>query len=289
MTSSTVVRRSARVALSRLIDYAGLFPPAQLPMRDARAEYAQARNGPLQWMLGRFILRASSLPDWDDGATPLSLILDDPAIGAGALRRTGARVEVLELPAPTPPYNSTLSQLRRRLSQEGLSQLPAYVEVARAQSPGEVHALLRMLADAGIGAKLRCGGVTPDAFPSVDEVADFLIAANEASVAFKATAGLHHPVRRRDRTTGFMMHGFLNLLVAGALAGCVERETLREVLAEEEPAAFSFDESSLRWRHRAISISELESLRRNRFISYGSCSFAEPVQDLTALGILPCP
>ncbi len=139
----------------------------------------------------------------------------------------------------------------------------------------------------GLGAKLRCGGVTAEAFPSVDEVAEFIAAAQDAKVSFKATAGLHHPVRRRDERTGFAMHGFLNILTAAALAPRATREMLRRIVAEEEPSAFVFDDQSLSWRSERIDLVELTRTRRQAFLGYGSCSFDEPVEDLIALGLLP--
>jgi hypothetical protein len=118
-------------------------------------------------------------------------------------------------------------------------------------------------------------------------VGEFIAAAANAGVAFKATAGLHHPVRHVDPATGFTMHGFLNILAAAALAPRLDRETLLRVVAEEDPAAFTFDDTSLRWRDERVELDAIARLRRDAFVSYGSCSFSEPIEDLTALGILP--
>ncbi|HEY6326505.1 MAG TPA: hypothetical protein VIW73_08370, partial [Candidatus Cybelea sp.] len=115
---------------------------------------------------------------------------------------------------------------------------------------------------------------------------DFILAANNARVPFKATAGLHHPVRRLDAAGGFMMHGFLNLLAAAALAARVDSNTLRRIVAEEDPSAFRFDDDSFAWRDERIGIDDLTQARRAAFVAYGSCSFSEPIGDLSALGIL---
>jgi hypothetical protein len=94
-------------------------------------------------------------------------------------------------------------------------------------------------------------------------------------------------VRHVDAATGFAMHGFFNLLVAAALASDVSVGDLAAVVAEEDPQAFSFDRTSLRWRHRHVDIGELGRMRAKVFHGYGSCSVQEPVDDLTALGVLP--
>jgi hypothetical protein len=52
---------SLRALLSGAIDYAGLFPPAGLPLEQALAKYRQHRAGPEAWMLGRFVCPAAEI------------------------------------------------------------------------------------------------------------------------------------------------------------------------------------------------------------------------------------
>jgi hypothetical protein len=315
MSTSTAPHPSARAAFDALVDYAGLFPPAKLPLSEALDEYRRARAGTHAWMLGRFIVPASLLLAGESAIDAgLSVIVDadrnprqwfasaQKLLGdLAALRDAHVAIEALEVPLPAlssqrETYDATIGQLSALIDRAGLRDLPAYAEIPRAhpsdpQRDVEVTALLNgamtALSRAKLGAKIRCGGLSADAFPSVDEVAAFLAAATEANVAFKATAGLHHPVRHRDASTGFMMHGFLNLLVAAALAPDVDGETLRRVIAEEDAAAFVFDEASLTWRDHRVTVDRLATTRTHSFIAYGSCSFSEPVDDLTDLGVLP--
>ena len=116
----------------------------------------------------------------------------------------------------------------------GVRNRPIYIEIPRDERwaellPGALGALARY----GLGAKIRCGGIVASAFPSVDEVATFIAAAAEHRVPFKATAGLHHPVRHFNEPSGFTMHGFLNLLCASVFAGRVDAATLRAIVADE--------------------------------------------------------
>jgi hypothetical protein len=99
-------------------------------------------------------------------------------------------------------------------------------------------------------------------------------------VEWKATAGLHHPFRHHDNITGESQHGFLNLLAAAGLAA--RREPVAEVLADEDRDAFALDEHGLRWRGQDVTDGA-----RELFVSYGSCSFDEPIADLLTMGALP--
>jgi hypothetical protein len=136
----------------------------------------------------------------------------------------------------------------------------------------------------GLRAKIRTGGITEDAFPSAETVAAFLRACKAAGVAFKATAGLHHPLRcvrpltyEPNAAVG-TMHGFVNVFLAAALVDDAEA-----ILLERDPAVFAFSDEGARWRDRFIPIDALGEMRTFA-ISFGSCSFEEPIDDLKELG-----
>lgn len=273
------------MTLQALVDYAGLFPPAQLDVPSAMREYLDARDGRYAWMLGRFIARQSQLSRVlaavpVGGRVRLSVILDggvaDVEWAAGFRRDTRAgSIEVLEI-ALAPGEVDAFAQAR---AERGLSDVPAFVETAA----GSMNAL----AAHGLGAKIRCGGVTPEAYPSCQTVARFIQAAFSERVPFKATAGLHHPVRHYNEAAGLKMHGFLNLLAAAALArtGASEEE-LAAAIACEDASAFGLDGETFRYRDRSFEGSFMQAVRTEQFVSYGSCSFAEPVDDLRAMGVL---
>jgi hypothetical protein len=295
MATSTALRPSARAAFAGLIDYAGLFPPAQLPIDAAQAEYEAARRGPHAWMLGRFIVAAPLIATWSGVKLPFSVIVDaelDALDRLATLATKNAQIESLEIPLPkgipADEIAGAIGRLGSDIAIAGLGDVPAFVELPRdEQWLRSLPAAMNSLARSELGGKLRCGGVTAEAFPSVAEVATFILEAHDANVAFKATAGLHHPIRHRDPASGFMMHGFLNLIAAAALAPRVDTETLHRIVGEEEPNAFRFDDTSFSWRGERVDVAELTRTRNDAFVAYGSCSFAEPVEDLSALGLLP--
>ena len=311
MTTSATPLPAVRAAFSGLVDYAGLFPPAQLGMQPALAEYAAARQGPHAWMLARFIVAESRLAELLECANavalPLSVIVDAGAQSRdwftnaqAALTRIAtfknsgdAQIEALEVPlrpllSLRETYDAAIGQYAAAAAHAGLGDVPSFIEAPNDSRwsellPGALAAMQRHR----LKAKLRCGGVTAASVPSVLDVATFVRLANDEGVAFKATAGLHHPVRGYNEESGFVMHGFLNVLTAAALArNGAPLDDLIAVLEDDEPSHFRFDADGLDWNGRQIPTEDLAATRERAFIGYGSCSFEEPVIDLAALGMI---
>lgn len=293
---------AARALLAGLVDYAGLFPPAALAMEDAAAEYARARRSPEAWMLGRFVLPAARLFDLSraaagllpEGGTAdpwrLSALLSADARGDAArlaafddAHAGRAVVDAVEAKASSPEEAA-----------EVLDALAPGIQAAvEVPLDAELGPLLAVLRARGARAKVRTGGVVPEAIPSPAALARFVAACAEAGVGWKATAGLHHPVRGERALTyspdapRAVMHGFLNVFAAAALgaagAGAAE---ISGLLEETDPAAFHFDDEGLDWRGRRAPLDAVRRSRRAVAASFGSCSFAEPVAGLRAMGLL---
>jgi hypothetical protein len=136
--------------------------------------------------------------------------------------------------------------------------------------------------------KVRCGGLAAAAIPSAGELAAAIAACRAQGVAIKATQGLHHPFRHHDAALGADTHGFLNLIAAAAIARApgAGTETIAAVLEDSEPARFRFAPESLEWGPYRLAIADLAAGRRHGVLSFGSCSLAEPRDDLAALGLL---
>ena len=188
-------------------------------------------------------------------------------------------IEQFEMPLPAGPIDDSLGAARAILGDRALR---VFWEAPATAAPAAIKAL----SGSGAGFKLRTGGVTADAFPNRAQIAKALVAAVRHRVPIKFTAGLHHPVRLFHESVGRKMHGFLNVLGAGVLAAeyrWSEKQT-QEMLAEEDPAAFRFDEEEFRWGDWKISTAKIKA-RRQLVTSLGSCSFDEPRDDLRALGL----
>lgn len=159
---------------------------------------------------------------------------------------------------------------------------------------GDVRGFAAALAGTGGGAKIRTGGVTADLFPTLEQVCDFLFAMHASDVAFKATAGLHHPIRGSHPLTyepeapTCTMHGFMNLFLAAAMVRelDVDRATALQLLGEHAAEPFTFDDAGVTWRGLHLPTAQLEDARETFCICFGSCSYTEPVEDLRKLSLL---
>ena len=121
-------------------------------------------------------------------------------------------------------------------------------------------------------------------------VVDFMVACQREAVPFKATAGLHHAVRSEYRLTyelespKWMMYGFLNVFIAAAMLYSGEsEETALAVLEETDRSAFRFEGDAIEWRGKRITTQQILASRAEFAISFGSCSFREPVDELAHL------
>ncbi len=294
--------KAARALFEGLVDYAGLFPPAALEMDAAVAEYARWRRAPEGFMLGRFVAPASRLVELGRAA---EAALPEPGAGdpwrvsalVGAdLRGDAARVASWNVSHAGRAAVDCV-ELKAASVEEMLSALEAvppglaaYVELPPS---ADLEPWLAALKRAGARAKLRTGGVVPEAIPDPAVVARFIAACAAAGVAWKATAGLHHAVRAEQALTyepggpRAVAHGFLNVFAAAALAreGLAPDE-LEAVLREDDPRAFRLDDGGLEWRGRHVATGALTTVRQDFAASFGSCSFAEPAAELRALELV---
>jgi hypothetical protein len=286
-----------RALIAGLIDYAGLFPPAGLDMKTVIRNYAQYADGEESWALGRLIVPVSRLPEFTDAfnevccderekAWLLSVLgSNDPIDNEARIARFtqgAALIDTIELKAEDP------EEAERLLSELPVS-LEAYIEFPLEKT----SEMLPVLVTHGARAKIRMGGLTPDAFPDSVAVARVMITCADAQLPFKATAGLHHPVRGIYRLTydedspSGTMHGFVNVFLAAAVAWLGKEEDLVvATLNEESPQAFRFTEDTVSWHENALTAGQIGSMRRDFGIDFGSCSFLEPIDELKALGWL---
>jgi len=285
-----LVEPPVRLLLTGAIDYAGLFPPAGLDIEHAAKEYARYLDTDHAWMLGSFVAPAARLEElerlipqrqqpWKVNAL-VGPGISEELTAIERFNRSGAgKVTWIEAKV------SSAGQIR---SVRGLAPLRfgLYFEVAEI-------ALLDAVQAGASRAKIRTGGVTPDAFPAADILAPLIRAAFERRVPFKCTAGLHHALRGEYALTyqpyspRATMHGFLNVLLAALFAQtAVSTEELIEILNARSPAVFGLQADGITWRHYRMTNQQIAQAREHGLVSFGSCSFTEPITELQSLGFL---
>lgn len=292
-------------AFAALIDYAGLFPPASQSMEEAVNSYQQARSGTFSWVGGRFLCRASQLSElaavaaatFEQGEAPweISVIFDLPP-GESAAFAVDFQAEmdpVLTIAAAEAKLVEPTAEAVDSLLNAMLSVAPEAVPFVEVDRFASMAAQVGIIADAlesrrrvG-GAKLRCGGVAADQFPTSAELARFIMAATDHRLPFKATAGLHQPIHRFDEGLGVERHGFVNILIAATLAASgMDQADVESVISESDPDAFAMSTAFASWQGHEVPGSALRRVRRSGFVAYGSCDFDEPIEALNRLGFL---
>ncbi len=327
---------SLRALLTGLIDYAGLFPPAQLPMDRSIENYVRYLKDADSWMLGRFICPAAKLVELaafqkviDQAPGPLRIsalgrggkdaesflegLRQDLGEIAGFREKLGEKVvvEVYEVRLPGELLVasrfieawSLFDMAIEEIEHKGATPLTPYFEVpllgdewftAPILATTGIHGRRRTRSESQtkvslpVGMKLRCGGLEVSAFPHPVQVAAVMSCCERSKVPLKCTAGLHHPIRHYNDGVKTKMHGFLNIFVAGVLANCnpIHPHQIREIIEDENPGNFIFENKGLHWKNFSASVSDIQTARRRAVISFGSCSFDEPREDLRGLGLL---
>jgi hypothetical protein len=250
--------------------------------------------------LGRFVVPASRLTEFEAARSALparpgqpwrvsALLGSDPAADLRTVAEFNGRspeaviVDVVEGKADS---DATIAALLEPVPES----LQAYVEIPVHSDPAP---LIEAIARRRGRAKIRTGGVTPDAFPAASDVARFIDVCLKAGIPFKATAGLHHPMRGEYPLTYApngprgTMFGFLNVFLASVLMSYgLDREKATKLLEETSTFAIQINDVYIGWRGHQLDLGEVAAVRDRTIVSFGSCSFTEPIDDLTALGLI---
>ena len=294
--------------VSEIVDYAGLFPPAKLPLDEVVDNYETYLSSDLAWMLGRLVLPIGKLAEFEQYATfvhsqqhwKISALIppiSDPAFDQAITTITAfnsrqqannkAVVDNVEIKAPT-------VELVQQTAESIPAELVAFLELPHADVPEDHIAAIASSKKPNLFAKIRTGGVTSKLIPSANQVANFIVACAKHDVGMKATAGLHHPIRGSYRLTyendpDFgTMFGFLNVFLAGcfAYAGNHETKFIESVLSETNSSKFKINSSGVVLDGVSVSAEQIKNIRSTKLSTFGSCSFTEPTSELQQIGLI---
>jgi hypothetical protein len=300
---------SLRALLAHSIDYAGMFPPCSLALEPALINQAEYVRSPQAWMLGAFVLsteqfdatkqllsqfdaqhplRVAALGPKTAGADAFLEALEDAEAAIRSLSRHNVDLVAINHLEMFLPHDIDVASLNEARSI--LGDLPVFWEAPPDRAEQTIALLAEFNSDADsatFGYKLRTGGVTADAFPTSMQIAKALMTPATHQLPIKFTAGLHHPLRQYRGEVQTKMHGFLNVLGAAVLAAEHRWDTNQTaiMLEDEDARSFSFADDFFAWREWRIGTKRLQ-YRRRFVVSFGSCSFDEPRDDLRALNLL---
>ncbi|NIS38773.1 hypothetical protein GWN91_06475 [Candidatus Saccharibacteria bacterium] len=329
------MQQAFQVFMNKIIDYAGLFPPAKLSMGKAFLNYSQYRQTADNWMLSRFICPAKRLNELNEFSE--TILNEGDPFNFSVLGRGGKNAEdwlgnletdlsdiasfnqiygdraimdVFEVRLPPDIYKSNdaaniyqfLNSVADIVEKNGSHRFRPFYEIKLKDDwKSNISATTKALSKhnrhlnhpgkykrySSGGFKLRCGGVEPQLYPSPEQVAFAIAACRDQQVALKATAGLHRPLRHYNQQEQVHMHGFLNVFGAGILAAVhqLDTEQIQKIIEDRDRKHFSFTETSFSWNYIQASLEETATARR-RVVSFGSCSFDEPREDLHTLGLI---
>ena len=289
---------------NEIVDYAGLFPPAKLPLENVVSNYASYQERDDAWMLARLIVPAGRLSELQE---------HQPFLNSQRLWKISALIPSVD--AAENGFETsinTIDEFNQRFAGKAIvdtvevktlnaelvdktieampNWLNAFFEIPHRDDPSELIGKVAA-APEYIFAKIRTGGVTEDLIPTPQEVARFISRCGELNAGFKATAGLHHPLRgdyrlsyEPDAQLGTMF-GFVNIFVAAcfAFSGHSDSDLIQRILIASNSNQFEFLENELLFDGHSVSIDQIVDIRSNKAISFGSCSFDEPTIELFEL------
>jgi hypothetical protein len=284
--------------LIRLVDDAAVFPPGNAPLPVALAAHWDHRDAWYARLVGPLVIPASMVGELTGGlpgglagrlASKLVPGTGVGLIGDGGIERLPEAVRALN----EHPGRVVLRQIEVAVARRGEDPQPGLARLAElsagwpgvagyAEIPlswGLMAALDTVVAlragGVDISPKFRTGGLVAELFPTPAELAAVICACRDRGLRFKLTAGLHRAVRHADPGTGFVHHGFLNVLVGSAVAAeGGDAGEVATVLAGTDPAPLVDHARRILHRERPL------------WTGFGSCSVAEPLADLEGFGLL---
>lgn len=285
--------------LTKLFDYAGMFPPASLSFEQALLE-TSSFNASLKrpWMVATDIVldaqHARKLLGVNLGiyslAHPLTVCLlatEDPeniisTVAHLARKEPHVSVTSVETKAAPTDFAETI-ELFTQLSTGNNIQLALEPNLSGDDWESVLTASISNLKNSTSKAALKCRLTGPTGI-SAERFAAAISATCDHGIPLKVTGGLHHPIVEPDLYP-FPM-GFLNVaagvIFRRSLGAKLSHIELVEILTNQDAHTFTFGDS-LQFRDLKISLSELSSAKESLPFTIGSCSLREPDDDLGRL------
>lgn len=286
--------------MSGILDYAGRFPPASLPLDTALSRYQTYQQTDERWILGKFVIPDTELASIKTSDNiSFSVILSEPDSDAPSDSIRSFASHIVSFETRLPADSSTIDHISsflditiKKIESSGIENTTLFVESTLPDLiDADILAINKFRRNTGhtIGYKLRCGGAQPAVVPDPKQVCTAIRSCINNDLPLKFTAGLHHPFRNYSDTLGVMQYGFINMFAAALLGfgGLLTDADLKICLMDQKESNFKFNDTGLSWNDHTLDAEGIQQLRHEKVISFGSCSFEEPVNGLKQIGLLP--
>lgn len=312
--------QSLNIFMHKLLDYAGLFPPAKLPLLESLINYAAYTKHAQKDWLGRYILPcnkisasmeiilAQNLFKKNKHRAEFSIILNtsENLINLNNIIAEDVKlisemhnklkeyinIDSVEFCPPKEAYlpnkilhfHTVLELYTNQLTLlKHLKEI--YIEIPFSENINEYVDILAKFNSKNstkFSLKLRTGGVTPAQIPSAYHVAQAIRLSAEHLLPLKATAGLHVPIPNDNPEVGARLHGFLNIF--SCLLLCYDNllsiTEMENIILNYSYSDFNFTDKGLSIGNKFISNDTMNRLRNSFIKSFGTCSFLEPIEHL---------
>ncbi len=301
--------KSLKIFLNKLIDYAGLFPPANLNLNKALKKYREYIECDDSWIMSQFVIHLNDLENIskddmeifnDNFQLDFSVLSENLENDIEKLNQfknqfsNKVKFSGLEtLICQSDDLYNLLTSTNITIQNNNL-KLSSFFELSYDKNwlKGMFIAVktiskFNKLNKTNFGFKLRCGGIKANMFPDSNLVSNTILNCIKDNVPMKFTAGLHHPFRHFDDNINTKIYGFFNIFIGAMLAQKYKFKCsqLNQILLDENEYSFIFYEDKIKWKNFHITNDEIKQFRKSQFISFGSCSFDEPREDLIKLGV----
>ncbi len=304
--------------LGNIVDYAGTFPPAQLPLEESLKTALTFRSrGHYPWLMARWVatlehlnvLNGKYLYELGSSGWPVQLTVlgngyevpdvagvlhqlewDLRHIGRWSGRQQGGNhsltVVGYEAKMPMGFEGNGLALILDRMAQErGICFTPYFECPLDDGWKKNLERFCNLSADwcehqaeAPFIPGLKIR-TGGKQLPKASDLASVIEVWAQYRLRFKATQGLHSTITHGSD------FGFLNLFAALHLTTILGTESfpqkqIEACLIDSDPKHFQFDENAFRWREFEVGIEQMEASRRSHQATFGSCSIDEPDESL---------
>lgn len=296
-----MIKKALQAFMAGLIDYAGFFPPANLDLQTSLTNYGEYLANEYGWMMSRCIIPCKALANIQEDYNFRYSIIVSPEVSeyeVELLSNFSPKIAMIEVNIAdtgdqSAIYFKQLNHIASQLEQANICNTQLFIESPQTTSVAEAIAQFNngekgSIAVSTAGYKLRCGGLTGSAYPHSARVAEVISTCSSLNIPWKFTGGLHQPLRNYHQQLDTMQHGFINIFGASLLhaAKQLPSDLIVEMLDDENGSNMHFTDDHFSWKSHNIATEEIKKLRENLIVSFGSCSFEEPLEGLAARGFI---